>query len=273
MKLASRRVLLTGASGGIGRLLAIELARRGARLALSGRDAPRLVALAEEVSGAGSAVAAVLPFDLAQPSGHGALAQRAADALGGLDMLVNNAGQSWFGEFAAEDEDSLRQLMAVNLTAPLLLTRAALPHLLARGSGCIVNVGSVLGAIGFPYFTAYSTCKFALRGFSEALRRELGGTGVNVLYVAPRTTATDMNGPAVRALMAETGTAVDPPQDVARQIADAIESGRKELTIGAPERFFVRLNALWPRAVDRALRAQARAASRHLRPVERQAGR
>lgn len=271
MNLSGSRILLTGASGGIGRCLAHELARRGARLALTGRDETRLAALASEVSSMGG-TAVVLPCDLAQPSGHAALVQRALGALGGLDILINNAGQSHFGAFAADDEDTVRRLMSVNIMAPLLLARAALPHLISRGSGCIVNVGSVLGAIGFPYFTAYSTCKFALRGFSEALRRELGGTGVSVLYVAPRTTATDMNSPAVRALMAETGATVDPPEMVGRQIVEAMENGREEATFGAPERLFVRLNGLLPRFVDKALRRQARAASRHLEPARRQAG-
>ncbi len=267
MKLSGSRVLLTGASGGIGRCLALELARRGARLAITGRDSARLAGVAMEISRLGG-TATPLPFDLVQPSGHSRLVEQALDALGGLDFLVNNAGQSHFGAFVANDEDTIRRLMSVNVVAPLLLARAALPHLLSRGSGCIVNIGSVLGAIGFPYFTAYSACKFALRGFSESLRRELDGTGVRVLYVAPRTTATDMNGPAVRSLMDETGTAVDAPEAVACQVAEAIESGREEVTLGMPEGLFVRVNAILPRVVDHALRRQARAAMRHLQPAE-----
>jgi short-subunit dehydrogenase len=272
MNLSGSRILLTGASGGIGRCLAFQFALRGARLALTGRNECALAALAGALSRAGGDATA-LPFDLAHPTGHAGLVERALDALGGLDILVNNAGQSYFGPFAAGHDDTIHQMMAVNIMAPVLLSRAAVPHLLARGSGCIVNVGSVLGAIGFPYFTAYSTCKFALRGFSEALRRELAGTGVSVLYAAPRTTATDMNGPAVRALMAETGATFDPPESVARGIAEAIESGREELTFGMPEKLFVLLNALLPGIVDRALRGQARAASRHLEPAKPQAGR
>jgi short-subunit dehydrogenase len=190
--------------------------------------------------------------------------QRALDVLGGLDILVNNAGQSHFSAFAREDEETVRRLLAVNVTAPMLITRAALPHLLARGSGCIVNIGSVFGSIGFPHFAVYSATKFALRGFSESLRRELDGTGVRVLYAAPRATATAMNGPAVRSLMAETRAAMDAPDSVARRIADAIAGGQHEVTIGAPERIFARLNALFPRVVDKALRKQARAAARHL---------
>jgi len=263
VKIAGSRILLTGATGGIGRSLALELARRGARLALAGRDATRLELLAGEIAGTW-VHAATLPFDLVRPGSQAVLIQRTIDSLGGIDVLINNAGRSHFGAFAEQDETAITELLATNLTAPLLLARAALPYLIARGTGCIVNIGSVFGAIGFPYNAAYSASKFALRGFSEALRRELADTGVTVLYVAPRATATAMNGPAVRALQAETGTAVDAPEKVAAAIADALATGRKEVTLGGPEQIFARLNALLPRVVDGPLIKQARLAARYL---------
>jgi len=263
MKLAGSRILLTGATGGIGRCLAQELAGRGARLALAGRDATRLELLASKIAGA-SAPAAALTFDLAQPHSQAALVDRSIAALGSIDILINNAGRAHFGEFARQDETAMRELIETNLAAPLLLARAALPHMLARGSGCIVNIGSVFGAIGFPYHAAYSATKFALRGFSEALRRELADTGVKVLYVAPRATATAMNGREALTLMAETGTAVDSPEKVAGIIADALARDRKEVVIGGPEGFFARLNGLLPRMVDGALIRQGRVAARLL---------
>lgn len=263
MNIAGSRILLTGATGGIGRALALELARRGARLALAGRDAARLALLAAEIPG-GGAPAAILALDLARPGSHITLVQRSLESLGGIDVLVNNAGRSYFGPFADQDEAAMRELVEINLTAPLLLARAVLPHLIRRGTGCIVNIGSVFGAIGFPYNSAYSASKFALRGLSEALRRELSDTGVKVLYVAPRATATAMNGPAVRALMSETGTAVDTPEKVAIVITNALASDREEVTIGGPERIFSRLNALLPRLVDGALIKQGRMAARYL---------
>jgi short-subunit dehydrogenase len=261
MKLLGSRILLTGATGGIGRALALELARRGARLALAGRDATRLERLAGELSGAS---AVTLPSDLARPGSHAELIRKSIDSLGGIDVLINNAGRSHFGPFPGQDEAAMRELIETNLTAPLLLARAALPHLLARRTGCIVNIGSVFGAIGYPYHAAYSATKFALRGFSEALRRELADSGVNVLYVAPRATATGMNGAAARALMTETGTAVDAPEKVATVIADALADDRKEVIIGGPEGFFARLNGLLPRVVDGALIRQGRIAARQL---------
>lgn len=267
MRISDSRILLTGATGGIGRALALELGRRGARLALAGRDEMVLARLAGELANAGRP-ATILSFDLAQPGSPAALVEHALKALGGIDVLINNAGRSHFGAFAGEDEAAILELIATNLTAPLLLSRALLPHWLERKSGHFVNIGSVFGAIGFPYHAVYSATKFGLRGFSEALRRELADSGVKVLYVAPRATATAMNGPAARALMAETRTAVDKPEKVAASIADALADDRKEVTLGDTERVFARLNALLPRIVDRPLAKQARLAARHLVPTK-----
>lgn len=262
MNLDGARILLTGAAGGIGRCLALALAERGARLALSGRAREPLQALAGELARRGRE-AAVLPLDLAAVSGHDALVSRAVAALGGLDVLVNNAGVSRFAPYVHMTAADIVHTVELNVTAPLLLAHAAARHFAAQGRGHIVNVGSALGSLGYPCFSAYSASKFALRGFSEALRRELSGAGVHVLYVAPRATATAMNGAAVRALYEQTGTAMDTPARVAGIIVEALERERSEVYIGWPERFFIALNAVFPRLVDRALARQARLAARH----------
>lgn len=259
MRISGQGVLLTGASGGIGRCVAMELARRGARLALAGRSENRLIDLAERIR-AGGAFAATLPCDISAPEGPSHLARSAVDALGTIDILINNAGLSRFAPLAEEEEARIRRLVEVNLTAPMLLAREVLPGMLQRGHGHIVNVGSAFGSIAFPQFSVYSATKFALRGFSEALRRELAGTGVTVTYVAPRTTDTPMNTPAIRDFITQTGAAMDPPEMVARVVADAIEDDRREVYIGWPERFFVRVNAVAPGLVDRSLADQGRKA-------------
>jgi short-subunit dehydrogenase len=264
MNFDGARVLLTGASAGIDRCLALELSRRGAHLALVARDERRLATVSSEVC-AGGGTALAFPFDLAHSDRYPALVSRVVAALGGITVLVNNAGISSFAPFAGETPEAIERLIAVNVSAPLLLTRAVLPYLLRQRAGHIVNVGSIFGSIAFPHFTAYSASKYAMRGFSEALRRELQGTGVRVSYIAPRTTATAMNGAAVRAFMRQTGAAIDTPEAVARIIADAIEREKCETFIGQPERFFVRLNALLPRLVDRALARQKRIAEGLLR--------
>jgi short-subunit dehydrogenase len=263
MKIADARILLTGATGGIGRHLALELARRGASLALLARDEADLDALCNEVRGLGRGAFA-LPFDLASSRGHDDIVECAEVSLGGLDVIINNAGVQCFGELSEEDPAAIARLIAVNVTAPLLLTRAALRYFQSAGSGHVVNVGSTFGAIGYPHFAAYSASKFALRGFSEALRREVADAGVRVTYISPRATDTAMNTPRVRELQARTGTRVDPPSHVAQAVVDAIENDAAERQLGSPERFFAKLNALLPRLVDRALVQQTRAAASSL---------
>jgi len=264
MKLAGCRTLLTGAGSGIGRSLALALAARGARLVLVGRHAGRLDATVRAIIASGGDACAIV-HDLGDPGGHCSLADATAARLGGIDLLVNNAGISAFGEFAAESLSTIDDLVKTNVIAPMLLTRAVLPGMLAAGRGRIVNVGSILGSIGFPHFAAYSASKFALRGFSEALRRELRDTGIGVTYAAPRTTRTAINPDLLYELSATGGTAVDEPDDVAALIVDAIAAGRDELYIGWPEKLAVRLNALLPRLIGRAIAKQAAAARQRLR--------
>jgi len=151
-----------------------------------------------------------------------------------------------------------------NVTAPLLLTRAVLPQLLAQGHGAVVNIGSMFGSIACAWFAGYSTSKFALRGFSEALRREVAGSGVAVLYAAPRALRTPINGPAVERMAAAIDMPMDDPAPVAERIVRALERGRKEIYLGYPEALFVRLNGLLPRLVDTALRRQNRQMRRFL---------
>jgi short-subunit dehydrogenase len=259
MSLVGRNMLITGAGTGIGRETAIALARKGARLALVGRSRGPLEDTAGRCRAMGS-VAHAIAFDVAAPSEHSALLDHAAGLLGGVDVLVNNAGVSAFGEFAAETPEVVSRLVATNVTGPLLLTLAFLRQPAGGRERLVVNVGSTFGSIGFPHFAAYSASKFALRGFSEALRRELAGSSVAVCYVAPRGTRTALNSPDVYRLGEKTGTAFDAPESVAAEVVTAIETTHPETYLGWPEKLVVRLNALFPRLVDLALRGQVRAA-------------
>lgn len=259
MSLAGRNVLITGAGTGIGRETAIALARKGARLALVGRRRGPLEDTAGMCRAMGS-VAHVIAFDVSPPSEHSALLDHVAGLLGDVDVLVNNAGVSTFGEFAAEMPEAVSRLVATNVTGPLLLTLAFLRQPSSGRERLVVNVGSTFGSIGFPHFAAYSASKFALRGFSEALRRELAGSGVAVCYVAPRGTRTALNSADVYRLGEKTRTSFDAPETVAAEVVRTIETSRPENYLGWPEKLFVRLNALFPRLVDLALRGQVRAA-------------
>ena len=261
MEIQSQRILLTGAAGGIGQALARELAARGARLGLVGRSSGPLIHLAAELNG-GPGEALAIAADLTSVSGREATRRAMLQGFGGIDVLINNAGVTDFTNFVEQDPEVIERIFALNVLAPMQLTRALLPELLGQGRGQIVNVGSVFGSIAFPCFASYSASKFALRGFSEALRRELDGSGVGVTYVAPRAVKTRLNSPAVYRMAAAVKMNMDDPEVVARQVVRAVESDKKEVYLGFPETLFVRINALLPRLVDGGLRKQIRVMQR-----------
>lgn len=251
MNLSDARVLLTGASGGIGNELVEGLCAGGARLLLAGRRVDALFALVKRFPGQVSVVQA----DLRLREGRDAV-EAAVDRLGGVNCLVNAAGVNQFAMLERQDEEAIADLLAMNVTATMQLTRRMLPWLRRAPEALVVNVGSTFGSIGYPGFAAYCASKFAVRGFSEALRRELADSRIKVLYVAPRATRTAMNAAPVVAMNDELKVAMDPPHEVAAQIVRAIVRGREELYLGWPEKLFVKLNGLLPRLVDQALRKQ-----------------
>lgn len=253
MRLADTTVLLTGASGGIGRALALELARRGARLMLTARDASKLEELRRDVVRNGG-TATIVAADLTSSSDRDRVVSAAQKF--GVDVLINNAGSNHLGLFADQDAQSIERLIACNVLAPMQLTRQMLAHLVGRQRACIVNVGSILGSIATPGQTTYSATKFAIHGFSEGLRRELAADGIKVIYVAPRATDTAMNDEQARDLNERLGIAMDPVESVALEIVAAMVRGRSERYIGWPEKLFVRINALFPALVDKALGKQ-----------------
>jgi short-subunit dehydrogenase len=257
MNIEGSRILITGAAGGIGCALALQLAQRGATLLLSGRAGHALSSVCSEASRLGARVF-MLEADLLEVDAAERLAAQARTAAGGVDILVNLAGISSFKLFQNEDAAGIERLWQVNVIAPLTLTRALLPAMLARGSGRVVNIGSIFGSIGFACFANYSATKSAIHGFSQALRRELDGSGVGVSYVAPRYTRTALNTSAVNRMAAAVKMPSDSPEQVASHIVRAIEQDRDELYIGFPESLFVRINAVLPRIVDFALRRQNR---------------
>ncbi len=252
MRLDGAVGVLTGATGGIGRPLAHCLAQSGVKLILAARNPDKLTALADELP-AGS-VAGICAGDLSEPSAQCAVARLARDD--GAGILINLCGGNRFALLEGQTDDAARALITTNLIAPIQLTQALLPHLRSRSEAMIVNVGSAFGAIGFPGYSLYCASKFGLRGFSEALARELSDTAVRVVYVAPRATRTGMNSDAACALNAALGNAEDPPRQVARQIVRSMQRSRPRTGIGWPERGFAALNQLLPSLVDRAIARQ-----------------
>jgi short-subunit dehydrogenase len=264
MNLHRARIVLTGAAGGIGSAVAQRLAKAGSALLLTDLRPEPLGRLAQELAPA--ATVCTVAADIGSDAGRAMLAAAARDF--GANVLINAAGINPFGLFEEQTTGEIAKAFAINAMAPVLLCHALLPVLREQPRAQIVNVGSTFGSIGFPGFTAYAASKFAVRGFSEALRRELADTGVTVHYVAPRATATALATERVRAMNAELGVGMDTPQTVAAEIANVLERERRERLIGAPERLFAKLNALFPALVDRALRRQLAIVRRYAAPQQ-----
>jgi len=236
---ARYQAVLTGATGGIGRAMALRLASLCESLLLVGRDAAALAVLARDVEAAGGHPRAVAA-DLTMVSGRDAVLRAASGAGGGVDLLVNNAGTGEFAWLADQDDASLERIVRVNVLAPMQLTRRLLPLMLKQPTARIVNVGSIFGYLGYPGHAAYCASKFALRGFSEALRRELADGPVQVTYFAPR-------------------------ESVAGALVALLEKPAAERPLGMPERLFAWLNQVTPRLVDRALLRQLPVIRRYAR--------
>ena len=255
MKPATIRALITGGAGGIGGAIASELLERGAAVLLVDRDEAALGRAALRFARFGDRVA-VLAADLTSGADRRRICSDAAGWRGGVNVLVNNAGINHFRMFEDQPAEQLDLALAINVQAPIHLCHGMLPQLRRQPEACILNTGSVFGAIGYPGYAVYSATKFAVRGFTEALRRELADTTVRVRYVAPRATRTGINTSAVERMNAELGVAMDPPELVAKAVCDMLVGGREEAVLGWPEKFFARVNGVLPRLVDGALRKQ-----------------
>jgi len=255
-----KRIILTGAGGGIGSQLAGMLAREGAALCLTDINAQALQQCRESIA---NDSVHTITADLYNPAERQRIVDETLEHLGGIDILINAAGINPFGVYAEQDAALIQRTIEINTISPMLLVRAVLPTLLAQNSGQIVNIGSTFGSIGFAWFSAYSASKFAMRGFSQALRRELADTGIDVQYIAPRAVKTAINSQAVYDMAAAVKMNMDEPEEVARMIISKIRKRQKESHLGFPESLFVRINAVFPGLVDRAVRSQNRVAHQH----------
>ena len=283
MKPGAISAVITGASGGIGSEICRSLTAAPPRVLLIGRDAAGLGTLARELSdmpapAPGSGMAGgidpadgdrsrvdVLAVDLRLAQAR--LAVRDAARARHVTVLVNCAGIASFGPLEALDDGHLEDVIATNLTVPIALTRLLLPTLRSAREASILNIGSVLGGIGMPGFTAYAASKAGLHAFSEALRRELAGSSVRVQFLGARATKTAFNSPRVDAFNRATGAHSDPPRVVADAAVELLLSGRKERYLGVAERFLVHLNGVAPGWLDPGFRRHRQAlAQSHAAP-------
>jgi len=239
MPLNGKHIVITGGAGGIGSQLSAALALEGAHITVIDR-VERLPFAGEYIRG-----------DLSTMQGIEAVALELAARP--VDVLINLAGLQYFGEVEKQPIANTALTYMVNLMAPVILSQAVLPGMKARKSGHIVNIGSIFGSINFAYFATYSSSKAGLKGFSEALRREVAADGVKVTYIAPRAVKTPLNSGLVMQLAERTKMNMDPPELVVDRIAGAVIDQEKDVYIGFPESLFVRINAIFPRLVDKAL--------------------
>ena len=258
MELSNRRVLLTGATGGIGSAVAEALTLKGATLLLTGRNEQALKALSEKLLGNHEIIVA----DINSAAGREKIIQQCSLGEGshtqgsqtqGIDVFINLAGTMEFQFFERQTESGIEQLLHTNLISPMLLCNKLIPLLKRKPEAAIVNVGSIFGSIGHPGFTTYCASKFGLRGFSEALRRELADTHIKVFYLAPRATDTGLNSNAVTSLNDALGNKTDSPSWVASELVSLLTSNKHQRYLGWPEKLFVRVNSLFPGIVHNAL--------------------
>jgi short-subunit dehydrogenase len=249
-----RRVLVTGGGSGIGRALVVEGARRGMRVALCGR---RPAALAETAAALPSGADPLLiTADLSNAADRARVVSTLAESWGRLDVLINNAGVVAGGSAHSLTDAALEEIILTNVLAPIALTRDLAPLLAAARLSRVVNIGSMFGDIAYPGFAAYSASKFALRGFSSALRREWKPLGIGVTYAAPRATRTAAAA-AFRDLIEQTGMRLDDAAGVATAVWQAVEAGHDHVYPPGLERLFVFIQNLAPKLIDRSFARKA----------------
>ncbi len=257
MSFNNKRIILTGAAGGLGTHVAKLLSASGAKLILVDLNE---IALEKTRLSLNPERTITVVADLTNANDRQEVIDSTLDTFQGVDILINLAGINPFGSFMQQDSTTIQRTIEINTIAPMLMTHDVLPIMNKRNYGQIVNIGSIFGSIAFAWFTAYSASKFALRGFSQGLRRELEDTGIDVTYIAPRAVKTAINSAAVYEMAEVIKMNMDEPEEVAKEIVWAIEKRKKEHYIGFPESFFVRINAIMPRVVDGSLQKQNRIA-------------
>ena len=249
-------VVVTGASSGIGRAAALEFAREGAKTVLVSRSREKLQRVAEEIGGFNPDVL-VVPADVSSPVQVRGMVEQVVSKYGRVDVLFNNAGSSYVGR--VEDDDfavNAKKMMDADYFGTVNVTKDVLPVMKRRGSGHIMNMSSVVGRKAFPHFGGYSAAMHAITGFTDALRQELRGTGINVSTIHPALTQT----PLLESVNPED---MPPPfrrltpisvETVAKAVVDGVVHNRARIVVPFQPRFLYLADMLAPGIGDLAVR-------------------
>ena len=266
MKIENTNAIITGATGGIGRRFAQHLVENGASVLLVARDTQALVELSNNLvnqQGINPAQVSYFSCDLLDNEQRERLITQIENAPKPINTLINSAGDNQFSFLEDTPDKKIEQIIKLNTITPILLSKALLGHLSKQSDAQIVNIGSTFGSIGYPGFSSYCASKYALRGFSEALGRELSETKVKVKYLSPRATNTQLSTDNIIAMNKELNVAMDSPDEVAEQLLHLLVSDKSELAIGWPEKFFSKLNQVLPNLVSKAITKQLPTIRRH----------
>lgn len=248
MNLRDKRVLITGGSSGIGLATAHHLLAKGARVCITGRRQEALDRAVQALRSGGGDVLGIAA-DVGTHEGRGTTLVGAA-AFGGLDVLINNAGGVRAGRLEDTSEAEVRAMIEVDLLAPILLTRMAMPLLRASGNGAVVNVASGIALIGMPFYATYAAAKAGLARFGESLRREVSGEGLHVMTVYPGATETPMM--STNRAGPELGFVRESADDVALALVEGLERRAFEVVRGGDARMaMVRVNQETPDILDK----------------------
>ncbi len=222
MRLKDQIALVTGGGRGIGRSIALELAREGADVAVAARTSAEIASVRGEVQALGRRGMAC-PSDVTDRASVARLVQEVEGALGPITILVNNAGMAASMKTLDMDDDLWERILRVNLTGPYLCTKAVLPGMLHRGSGRIINIASVGGKVGLLYSAAYCASKHGVLGFTRALALEVAGTGITVNAICPGFVETAMTEESVRRIVMKTGRSAE----AARQALEGLSPQKR----------------------------------------------
>ena len=262
MRLNQARVIVTGASSGIGRAIAQEFGRRGARLALASRNRPALEELTGSIKATGGS-AVVIPTDLTAPGAAEQMAKETIREIGGIDILVNNAGVGMHAGIADAASADVEAVFALNVLAAAAAIRAVVPTMRAQGAGMVINISSIAGRIVVPRIGYYSATKFALTAIGDALRMEEAHRGIRVMNVFPGTTRSSFgeNRLGIRGRAAHQRLPPVSAEKVARRIANAVERNQRSVYVSwFPDRAGVAANWLAGWAITAILQRWARGA-------------